>query len=267
MEIMKKSNIKINNSLINKHKYSCFSIYIFQFLIFFSLIHKNLSVTFTFPKAITLNNGNIFIIHKLGIDVYSSDLKTLKFNVKEFATNEQISNEQTLAKVVIKSFRESEDDNNLIFCIIINKIYIFEPDGTKKYEETSTSIINIFTGSYYDLTLVGKSGNIYSYIIGFINSQSQAALFLFEYDYDNNINSNPITMTPFKLIKGTEESSISNFGIACEILNHSSLDKVLACFFNSQNGEKDIAIRFINPSTLEKVNGLENIDFAYKEVK
>ena len=133
MGITKKSNIKINNSIINKYKYSNFFIFIFQFFIFLSLIHNNLSITFVYPKAITLANGNIFIIHKLGIDVYSSNLKTLIFKVKEFQTSEQINNEQALGKVVIKRFRNDEDDNNLIFCIIINKIYIFEPDGSKKY--------------------------------------------------------------------------------------------------------------------------------------
>ena len=104
MKIMKKTIIKINiinNSLISGHKYSSFSIFIFQFLILLSLIHNNLSITFSYPKAITLNNGNIFIIHKFGIDVYSSNLKTLIFNAKEFTSSEQISNEQTLAKVAI----------------------------------------------------------------------------------------------------------------------------------------------------------------------
>ena len=240
MGIMSKSNIKINNSLINKHKYSSFSIFLFQFLIFLSLIHNSLSVTFSFPKAITLNNGNIFIIHKLGIDVYTSNLKTLIFNVKEFASSEQISNEQTLAKVIIKTFRDDEDDNNLIFCFIINKIYIFESNGAIFYEEASNSIISNFVGSYYDLSLVEKSGNKYYYIIGFVNSQSQAAFFRFEFDYDIKANTLKNTMSPFiivslyissKNLKGIililcspfsmlciPLKSIINFGsIACEV--------------------------------------------------
>ena len=256
MGIMSKSNIKINNSLINKHKYSSFSIFLFQFLIFLSLIHNSLSVTFSFPKAITLNNGNIFIIHKLGIDVYTSNLKTLIFNVKEFASSEQISNEQTLAKVIIKTFRDDEDDNNLIFCFIINKIYIFESNGAIFYEEASNSIISNFVGSYYDLSLVEKSGNKYYYIIGFVNSQSQAAFFRFEFDYDIKANTLKNTMSPFRLVKGSEESGIANYGLTCEILNDDSTQS------------KNISPKNVfDPQEFMKSNNFSQIQITFDGVK
>ena len=144
MDTLKKLNKTINNLFISQYKYIPNSLLIFQILIFLSLFQFNFCATFQFPTAITLTNENILIIHKNGIDVYDSSLSNLVKNVKEF-TGDEILSETTLSEVAISNF-----DNDLIFAFIINKIYIMDSTGELLYEETKSSIISLFTGSFYD---------------------------------------------------------------------------------------------------------------------
>ena len=66
MEVLnKKENDKKYHLLFNNSIFSLF----FKLLIIFSFIKKNLNIKFENPKALTLFNGNILIIHKEGIDV------------------------------------------------------------------------------------------------------------------------------------------------------------------------------------------------------
>ena len=151
MEIFLKNENKIKNIKIYKNFFL-----LFYFLIFFSIINKSVAFNFTFvyPRAITLSTGNILIIHKTGIDIYNSALTTLIKNIKNFSDSEIISEEKVLSRVSISKFNKTEND--IIISIIINKIYIFNHDGEKLYEESENEIINNMTGSFYDLLPLKK---------------------------------------------------------------------------------------------------------------
>ena len=84
-KIANDKNLKL---IINKYSYSYALLIIFHFLLFVSLFQNNLSIRFTYPKAINLINGNILIIHKLGIDVYNSSFTKIIFNAKSFSSDE-----------------------------------------------------------------------------------------------------------------------------------------------------------------------------------
>ena len=265
MGIKIKLNDKINLFFPNKYKYSSIVMFIFKCIIFCSLIRKNLTIRFNYPKSFTLTNGNILIIHQNGIDVYDSTLKNLKNSVKSFGTNEKISSAETLSKVSISRFDESDTDNIIIVCLIIKKIYILNSDGGLLYEEESSSIINKFTGSYYDLTLINRDGNAYNYIVGFINDSSKVCLYFFEYHKINNINTLKREMDPFGLTKSNQNYNIKNKGIACEIMLYDSQD-ILACFFNSDIYPNEMATKFININDYSFID-LENKYFEMDDVK
>ena len=164
MDTLKISNKKNNNFYAVRYKYSYSFLVIFKILIFLFIFHKDLCVTFDYPKAFALTNENILIFHKGGIDVYNPTLTNLVKHIKDF--NSELSSGNELNKFAIKQFDES--DNDLIISILTNKIYIFNSTGDLIYEEKENEVISIFTGSSYDLTLEKKNGDVYSYFIAFV---------------------------------------------------------------------------------------------------
>ena len=214
----------------------CIDLYIFFFkaYIFFSIFQLNLcnNSRFTYPKSITLLNGNIFIIHQKGIEIYDSSFTKLEQTIRTFTEEEKISDTIKLGKVSITRF--NQNDNGLIICMIINKIYIFNYKGEELFVENSGEIIGLFNGNYYDLTPIKRNGEKYIYQIGFINS-NKANLFYFEYDNEKNSNQKIGETAPFNYIDpnaNNQECNINNQGITCEIMINSTNGENLVCFFN-----------------------------------
>ena len=263
---MKITNDKKYNSLINKTRYSYGFLIILQILLFFSLFQNNLSIKFTYPKAINLENGNVLVIHKLGIDVYNSCFTKLIFNARNFSSEEQISSLELFSKVSISKFNENEIVNANLFSIIINRIYIFNYEGELLYEEENEEINNLFQGYYYDITLIKKDGNIYDYMIGFVNDESQASLFFFEYNDDELSNTLKTSMTNFGLVKSNISHNILNKGIACEIMSHPENGDILVCFFSSTFYPQELATRFIDLNTYEFID-IESDNFTVHDIK
>ena len=243
-----------NNLKLQIKKYSCFKInfklYIFFFntYIFLSIFHFSLSDSskFTYPKSITLLNGNIFIIHQSGIEIYDSSLNNLVKTVRTFNDDEIITDVNKLAKVSITRF--NQNDNGLIICMIITKIYIFNYKGDELYVEEDTNIINLFNGIYYDLTAIKRIGEKYIYEVGFIDS-NKANLFYFEYDSENNKNNILGETEPFNYVDPSNKDqvySINNQGIACEVMIDSTNKEKLVCFFNINKSTQILSLATID---------------------
>ena len=244
----------------------CINLYIYFFnaYIFLSIFQYNLCNTsrFTYPKSITLLNGNIFIIHKTGIEIYDSSLNTLLQTIRTFDNDEEISDTTNLGKVSITRF--NQNDNGLIICMIINKIYIFNYKGEELYVENREEIIELFVGKYYDLTPIKKIGEKYIYQVGFINS-NKANLFYFEYDNENKSNRKIGETAPFNYLdpdRNNQECNINNQGITCEIMINSTNNENLVCFFNIH---KDAQLLFVAAIDLNNYE-VSNIGFNYLEV-
>ena len=251
-----------NSELQIIKKYSsfkkCIDLYIFFFktYIFLSIFQYNLcnNSRFTYPKSITLLNGNIFIIHKTGIEIYDSSLTNSLHIIRTFNEEEQISDPTKLGKVSITRF--NQNDNGLIICIIINKIFIFNYKGEELFVENDSEIIAIFNGNYYDLTAIKRNGEKYIYQVGFINS-NKANLFYFEYDKEKNINQKIGETTPFNYIdlnKKDQECSFINKGITCEVMVNSNNEENLVCFFNIHNSTQILSLASIDLNNYEVSN-------------
>ena len=256
MDTLKKLNKTINNLFISQYKYIPNSLLIFQILIFLSLFQFNFCATFQFPTAITLTNENILIIHKNGIDVYDSSLSNLVKNVKEF-TGDEILSETTLSEVAISNF-----DNDLIFAFIINKIYIMDSTGELLYEETKSSIISLFTGSFYDLILVKKSDYIYSYVIGFIPDNS---LYIYFCEY----NSNDKTNTCENSLTNIEISGyrLMNNILGCEIMSHEIKGDILLCFFHYDTSPHTFTFKYFDLSSYIEITELNSTKVSITDIK
>jgi hypothetical protein len=224
-------------------------------LIFLFIFHKDLCVTFDYPKAFALTNENILIFHKGGIDVYNPTLTNLVKHIKDF--NSELSSGNELNKFAIKQFDES--DNDLIISILTNKIYIFNSTGDLIYEEKENEVISIFTGSSYDLTLEKKNGNVYSYFIAFVPVGSDGiSIYYCQYNSQSNSNSCENKVSSSKITIGDTPYGILNNAISCEIMSHSTLNDVLVCFFNYNVYPNEFASKYISLTDYSVTDHLEN---------
>ena len=151
-----------------------------SFALNFSITLSTLS--FKYPTAITLKNGNIFIIHETGISICDPTFSIIRKNVTVFSSGNKISSANYLSKVSVSQFNEG-----YIVSVIINKIYIFSPQGEIEYMSTSaltTNDVNIFISRdelYND--------NQYYYLIGYMYQNS---IYLEYYYYKPSTKSNSL---------------------------------------------------------------------------
>ena len=253
MDTLKISNKKNNNFYVVRNKYSYSFLVIFKVLIFLFLSHKDLCVTFNYPKAFALTNENILIFHKDGIDIYNPTLTILVKHVKDF--NNELSSTNELNTFAIKQFDES--DNDLIFSILTNKIYIFNSIGDLIYEENDNAIISIFTGRSYDLTLEKKNGNVYSYFIAFVPGDG-ISIYYCQYNSQSNSNSCENKVSSSLITIENNPWGILNNAVSCEIMSHSTLNDVLVCFFNYNIYPNEFAAKYISLTDYNVTDHLEN---------
>ena len=114
-------------------------------------------VDLNYPSAISLDNGNIFIIEKNGILVYDEQLNNIIYNYP-FNEERQITDS---TNVILKQ------KNNYIICLINSIIYFFNYENKLLYKyENVISDVNAF-----NLTLTPKDLNdinFFYYVIGYI---------------------------------------------------------------------------------------------------
>ena len=149
-------------------------------IIFFLFINKEISKpTFTFPTAITLSNGDIFIVEKLGIYIYNSGF-SLKRTEYIFPEEDQIKAKDDLNRVTIKRFK------NYILGLINYKFYFFDGQGRLIYGPSAKFYNQEL--EYYSLIPINFENNICYFIIGFFDSNIHLNLIYSYYDIYNYLN-------------------------------------------------------------------------------
>ena len=201
--------------------------------IFYSIINNiNSTLSFVNPLSISLNNGNIFIIHKYGIDVCNQYLSLIVKTPITFSSTEQITIEN-ISKIII-----TKVEDGYIICLINKKVYIFDKYGNFIFKSNEITDKN---PDFYTLeSLSDKNG--YNYYVGFIYENK---LYLYYYEYYTSSNST-------KLIASKENSkcflgmlilnkklNVKNSGLSCHIMKHSSLKEPLTCFYILYDNNKE----------------------------
>ena len=149
---------------------------IFNLIIFCSLINIEISSPiFTFPTAITLVNGNIIIVEKLGIYIYSPTFSYIRTEYT-FPEEDQIKTKDDFSRVVIKRSK------GYVLALINYKFYFFSGVGQLIYGP-SLKFYNEEL-KYYSLIPYTYNADyyIYYFIIGFFNSNNQLNLMLASYN-------------------------------------------------------------------------------------
>ena len=224
-----------------------FLFYSFTFFLFLNSCKSN--AIFKLSQSITLLNGNILIIHKKGIDIYDSQLMKLEKNI--LRSENFIQNDTYLSKITISRF--SEMDYGYIIATINDKIYIFDWEGTLKYnnslEETQLN------GKYYTLIPIKKIGNDYTYMVGFINNNFLIDCIFFNYNSIDYIN---------KQIKNSTyqyNNEILEEVLSCQLMTNSSKNDIIVCFIFLHNDMK------LTHFFIEIVNYTKTIPDDLKNIK
>ena len=214
----------------NKIFYINFRINFYLFILFL-IINLSLSyVSFKFPYALSLSNGNILIIHKSGITICDNLLSKIIKNITIFGSSEQIGTEESLSKIT------STKMNNYIISIINDKIHIFNETGDLLYQSNAKILSSSETAEYYTLVSYEITDNYYFYLIGFVDNELLNFLY---YKYDSSTNENFLLSNSKGLnhyIYGNNGEIytsyyIKNKALSCQHMNKNNYGKVIVCFF------------------------------------
>ena len=239
---------------------------LFQFIILFIIISQSNSIlSFIYPSAIELPNGNIFVIEKLGIYVCDSSLINIIRTEFTFSEEDQIKNEDDLSRVIIKKTRV----NSLIYILsLVNyKIYIFDFDGKLIYN-SEEKIITGQIPKYYTLAPITIKDNIYYYIIGYFDENNYLNLLLYKYDNHQNTKIVHKKEAAFKMSKVDNYYNFKNNGLSCEFIYeyYYHYNRVLVCFFVISNGRNDFLIQNYYTLTIKEIQNNYDYDNDFFEV-
>ena len=212
------------------------------------------SLSFEYPTVVTLNNGNIFVIHKTGVSICDPSFSLIINNVTVFESGNQITSPNSLSKVSISQFNEG-----YIVSIIINKIYIFSPEGRLEYisDVLTNYDVNIFISrdELFD-------GNQYYYLIGYIYQNS---IYLEYYYYistqkKNNLHSSARAKKDFYY---SENYNIKNKGISCQMLYYKNKDLIVCADYVYTSSKSYLSLSYFSYNGNTKLMSYEYISNYY----
>ena len=219
-------------------------------------IKANLS--FKYPTAFTLNNGNIFVIHSLGIDICDSNYTT-STNILTFT---QEMTKEKLSKISISKYSTGE-----ILIFIINKFYLFNEEGTKLIESVT---LNSIYGEYYTLKAHKKEKkhetDYYYFLFAYINIYDNSNYNFQIYYYNIKTSDNEIRETAYKIFS----DNVKYTGLSCEFTSYNNKEYIM-CIYEIDSYEKfPFFIHFLEikqVSTPASIKSVYYSSFDIPEVK
>jgi len=255
---------------MNAIKIRSFPIITYIFVLFYCFKAIKSKISLAYPHGVNLNSGEILIIHKLGVAVYDSYLNNIKKEIIRFEEDERIETEEDLSKLTIESFK------GYIFSIIKDKIYIFnELNGDLMYN--SDKIINqTQDAEYYTLASVNITNNkIYSYVIGYVDSNNLLNLFYYEFNIELKQNQLISFKKAFKpediyLLNNRVLSCLYMTSIYYENYYKVYYPKTLVCFYSiTSNNKQSLLSSFfmINKNGISKYDRYEVAIFSDTKIE
>ena len=142
---------------------------------------------FKYPTAITLENGNIFVIEENGIHICDKGFTKIIETVIIFDDEDKISTPDKLS--IVSLIKRSY----IIMSFINYKIYFFDTDGTYLYN--ASRLITDCNPKYVSLTpyLYTENNKMVKYIIAYFNSDIK--LNISYYYFYKNTKTNKVVTT------------------------------------------------------------------------
>ena len=155
--------------------------YIFLYIILSLQTYSIISLfPLKYPYSLYLSDGNLFVIHDKGISIYDHLFTKKLKDVFIFSEKDQID-PSDISRIT------TAFEDEYIFSIIKDKIYIFDDKANLLYHN-ETSILNegIFP-SYYSLVIFKSETNLYKYFISYFYNRNRYQI-IFEYSITLNKN-------------------------------------------------------------------------------
>ena len=222
-------------------------------------------LSFTYPSAITLSNGNIFVVEKFGIYICDHSLSYIIKNEFSFSEEDQIKNEEDYSRVILKK------RFSYIISLINYKIFIFDSKGKIVYNG-SKKITFEDIPKYYTLTPIIDENNYYFYIIGYFQNNN---LKINYYKYDKLQKKNENIFISSNITYNNKKThthyQLKNKLLTCEyIQKYLSFKYALVCFYIISKDYKNYlfqSIYSINSSSIEPIYNYKNDFFEIQDIK
>ena len=228
-----------------KNKPFCFK-FIFKAIIFLSFFSEYyFTQTFPYFDTIKLLNGNYFVIHKTGIDIYDSSLTN---KIKAILT---FNNDEIISKIASTNF----NGNEYIINVMNNEIYFFNSKGEKIYNTNKISLLN---GQNYSLITFKNTYNELYYMIYFINRVNKIQILFFKYEVNSQKNFLIYNITNLKDIDNNNNDSFTkNNGLTCKLMRTFNKDDIIVCFKCMYSIHNFITNLFIDTKDYSLINSIE----------
>ena len=229
-------------------------------MILFIFPTKSETLSFSYPTSITLDNGDLFIIHKNGIAITDPACTSIK---KAFTLPEIITEEHYL-KISIGKF-----EDGIIVWTIFDKFYYYSPTDNFVKRAQSTIVSNKVI-SYYSITphYIDQSNNHYC-IIAYISGDIYLYFKYYKFYPSSSSDINEIDYKYFEdfyYVDGIKQGRTNikeNNGLACEFLKNSYSENILTCFYTVYYEGYKLAISYfkIDAMSIVKESTLLNKHF------
>ena len=238
-------------------------------ILFYNLDYAYLDLSFTYPSAVTLENGNILVVEKYGIYICDSILENIINNPVNFTEEDQLKDENEISKVEIK------DKIGYIACFVKFKLYLFSRDGDLK---KSINYKLIFGGEepiYFSFIPIFNKNNCYYYVFTYFNSNSALTLIYYKMDLTDNYKNSIINILGFTKFRGRTGIAYKypylHQGISCEYMTeYENPEKnFLVCFLMISNSNKATLAQdyySISESEIEDENTHGSVDLYLNDV-
>ena len=242
---------------MNFHSFSFF--YLFINLLYLIINENDLyirSIDLDYTHAITLLNGNVFIIHKNGVRVYNYNFSIILYDF-DFGGNQLISSE---LENNLTSIMQCDDDNNkYVTALLYNNIYIFSSKGKYLFDKPHTLFAKFPVNAnynFYSFLFYKSEDSIYYYIVTFISNDNHITIIFFKINMNNQ---------EYEVIleKNYEINNPISDSCSCQIIYNYNSTNILSCFYLiSSTNEFNQNINVISLSIFDIEKDFDNINYT-----
>ena len=220
-------------------KFNC-NYQIFIYIIFSINIFSSFSLKY--PQSLYLNNGNIFVIHETGITIYDHLFMNIIKDVFIFSDKINLGDISRITTVV---------EDEYIFCIIKDKIYIANDKGDILFHNKTSFLKDGIYPKYYSLVVIkDETKNLYKYVINYLYHETLYHSY-FQYNITSNENN---FIGDYTHISCSAISTIS-YDLSCLFADSNAL--TCQYMINKDNVTSIVCFLLSNSGSLSRTNRLE----------
>ena len=246
--------------VLEKYNKNIILILFIVMILFYDIIL--LEINSNYPHSLVLSNGNLIIVHEYGINLYNPSF-TILIGQYNFTEENKITCEEETSATSI--FQEEETENNYVFILAKNILYIFTPELVYKLSsDMSSYLISDLIGFecliYYNFLFYKYQEQYYYFFIGY-PKDGKLLLSYFQIDISSG------TITNLHNLTYTDDSNqyIPKTGVTCQIMNVAN-ENILTCFYKINYPKILKVVGFIINEDNNNIERNSNINISSSQI-